>query len=491
MSPESNSLENSDRKRLQELTALYEGLYRGLRDREDVVSWRTLTVDLRESLDSPSPKDVPPPIESLEKGRNLVEKLTFGTYMYPLRDEILWALYGSKNEHLILPPKESINPIEYLLINGRHKPEPLLWTLADYLKSQGKTVAVMNPIGHYSDGESRTVEFPLLIHPVKKAIIVASTQKREGGDFDLLTETIRAVLRNPNSAYMIENLDVNMPIFGGSRSHTAGQDEEIGYEVRVVIHRPKILTLMVKDIEKCLRENPRVEIRKHVLVMRDGLLIFPHVSFSTVDIHNAELPAKKIPEEFEFKSISPAKEQAEECLKILIDKKKEKFPCRVISCDEGSDERTNSFARELLKIKEGKLHIICIDKERSEAGKLKKVEVGGVFECEIDGDGNLVKREIDKDNIDLREECNLIYIDDMIDSGGTASGEIKLLKRLFEKTKRIIFIASHPVFSKGIKVIDKIGADDYIIGNSLSSKGLEKRKNVRVIDFAPAIAREL
>ncbi len=490
MSPEPLYSGRPDQNRLQENKNIYEGLHVGLRDRENIVSWRTLIADLRQILGSPVPKDFPAPITSFEKGRVMVEELTAGTFMYPLKEEILWSIFGSKNEGLILPWKEDINPIDALLINVRHKSDPLLWTLADYLKAQGKTVAVLNPVGHYGDDQERVVEFPLLIHPVKKAVFLGSTQKREGGDFELLTEVVRTILRNPNSVYMIDSVDIDVPFWGGSRSHVPGQDPELGYENMQVIHQSKMLTLMLNDIKVCIRENPRVDPRRHVIEMKEGRLVFPPVRIFSSDIHNEDFPRNKIRDGgYEFISISPAREQVEECQKILIEEKKENLPRRLISCDEGSDKRTEDFARETLLKTGGKVQIICIDKERSEAGKIKKVEIRQVFECSLDESGRLIKTAIEVNEKYLKEEHVLIYVDDMIDTGGTATDEMILLRKLFKKSRLVVFVATHPIFSKGIDVIGNIGADYYIICNSLSPKGLEKRRNVRIADLAPSTAR--
>jgi hypothetical protein len=116
----------------------FDGLEKGLRNKEDPVTWRTLIVDLRCILGSGDPDNLPPPLENLEPAKELIKRLTKGTYVDELQSEILWGCFGKYGEDVVLPKKEEIKPLDYLLINSRHKSQKILWETADTLKSQGK-----------------------------------------------------------------------------------------------------------------------------------------------------------------------------------------------------------------------------------------------------------------------------------------------------------------------------------------------------------------
>ena len=469
----------------------YEGLERGLRNREDPVTWRTLGIDLRHILGSPDPENTPPPIDTFETGTELVNRLIEGTYLMPLGHEIMWSIYGEHGEGLVLPSKETLKPLDVLLINGRHKTEGIFRSLADNLTSLGKEVAVINPVGHYNDDQTRMVIPDLLVRPVRTAVFLSSTQTQDGGDLSILDLTLRA-LRNPNFSYMLDRVIVAMPMFGGSRGHKIAQARVIGYEALETVYNPKLLTNTINDIGKSIVEHNIYTIYDHVRSLRPALA-FPPVSFLSVDIHNANLPARKFLEAgYPFISASPAKEQAEKTIEVLSKTSYGNLPKRIISCDEGSYSRTDNYVHELLKHYGGAVEVIYIEKQRPRAGEVTGCNIKSVVSCHLNPQYNLIKEEKMINESEATEEYVLIYVDDMIDTGGTAAKDITLLKKAFSGTKYIVFVATHPIFSQGVReALDKIGADMYIVGDSLSPKRFADEEKIRVVELAPSIARAI
>ena len=177
----------------------YIKLYKGVRSREDTVSWRTLIVTVKKLLGA----------SKLSRAKKLVLFLIKRTYLEPLLSEILYALglrtlKARKNKDL-----------DFLLLNGRHFPEPLLWSLADYLKEKGKGVAVVNPVGHYNDGQTRVVGPSVIFCKINKLVILSSTQTKLGGSVSVLSNVLR-LIRNLKLAERVNEVDVVIPMFDGS-----------------------------------------------------------------------------------------------------------------------------------------------------------------------------------------------------------------------------------------------------------------------------------
>lgn len=478
---------NSIQEQIQEK---YLNLERGVKSREDPVTWRTAGIDLRFLLGSPDPEHVPPDLKTFVTGTRLVEILTENTYLKPLKSEILWSVYGEHGEKLVLPDRNTIEPLDALLINGRHKTESLLWSLADHLSSLGQKVAVINPIGHYNDWQTRMVAPDLLVRPVKTAIFLSSTQTQDGGDLSVLNLALRA-LRNPNFAFMIDRVVIVIPMFGGSRGHRLGQSQQTGYEALETIGNAKLLIDTIKDIRTSIVSHDIYPIYDHTRFMRP-MQTFPNISFITVDIHNSVLPARKFGEaSFPFISASPAKEQVEKSIEALQTKGYEHLLKRIVACDEGSSERTDNFVRELLLKQGGTVELISIQKERQRAGEVSNAKIRSVVSCSLK-DGKLIKIENIIDESKITQDCVLIYVDDMIDTGGTAGLDISLLRKAFSGIKYIMFVTTHPIFSQGVdEAMNKIGADVYIAGDTLSSKRFIGKDNIVVSGLAPSIARAL
>ena len=471
----------------------YDALREGLKNREDPVTWRTCIVDLRFILGSGNPEFVPPSRDKIQSAKVLIDRLTEGTYMDELKSEILWGCFGEYGQKAVLPDREEIKPLDYLLVNARHKSQELLWKLADELRAQGYSVGVINPNGHYNDKESRRVSPDLLVRPVKHCIILSSTQKIDGGDVDVLNLTLRK-LRNPNVAYMIDDVQVVMPMFGGSRGHKLGQSKVVGFEALQTIYHPKGMMNTIEDIKISLHGPHRYGIYNHVRRMKNNELKFPRVSYTTIDIHNNKLPGKKFREKrIKFTSLSPAPEMAKECIKVLSETAYSKLPKRIISCDNGSKARTETLAEEVLRHGEREVEVVYIKKTRVSAGEVAHAEVEKVVLWKINKKGEILKRELEPKEMKLRRKCVLMFSDDMIDTGGTAGTDINLVKGIFTNSQYTLFVATHPIFSQGVgEALSKMtGVDKFIVGNTLSNDRFKVYKNIRYVNLASTIARSL
>jgi hypothetical protein len=470
----------------------FDGLMEGLRNKEDPVTWRTLIVDLRNILGSNNPEWTPPLLERIEPAKVLIKRLTEGTYVEELQSEILWGCFGEYGEEAVLPNKEEISPLDYLLINSRHKSQELIWKTADALKAQGKSVAVINPVGHYNDNQTRMVVPDLLVRPVKHAIFLTSTQNQDGGNVEVLNLTLRA-LRNPNFAYMIDYAHVFIPMFGGSRGHKPGQAKGLGFEALETIYIPKDIMETIFDIEDSISGPHKYEVYSHVLSMRSKL-VFPPVDYSTVDIHNGELPGKKFIEaNRKFESLSPALELASECMHVISETPFSKLPKRFIACDEGSRGRTEELAEEILRQGKKEVEIVYIDKTRIRAGEVADSKVAKIVVWKLNKKGEIVKEELKKEDMKFKRQCILIYVDDMIDTGKTAAIDDKSVKSIFTNSKYTIFIATHPIFSHDVgEALSRMaGIDTFIVGDTLSNSRFKTYQNIKYVDFGPTIARSL
>jgi phosphoribosylpyrophosphate synthetase len=481
-----------DWKKESRIKQLYDGLYRGARNKKDLVSWRTMGVHLSEILGSPNPEWISPPPETFPEGVKLIDKIIGGTSLAPLKNEVLWQVYGNDNNIDMFTPKEKTKPFGAIIFSARHTPERLAWEVADLLESQGQEVAVINPVGHYPDGQTRIIGPDLLTRPVKKAIFLSSTQIKDGGSLSVLLLTQR-ILRHPNLSFMIDEVIIVIPMFGGSRGHKPGQRKEIGYEVLQAIYDPKTLANNIRDIEECIfdEHHKTAKVYPHVLALR-GQPKFPKVRFLSVDIHNNELPRRKFTEAgFTFTSASPAQEQAEELTEILEKKKLTELPLYLVCCDKGSRKRTSSIARELLKLEKlKKIRILFMNKSRVRAGEVENCQLETVVECWLEN-GEIKARSLKLADGDRKKGCIIASIDDMIDTGGTAEKDRKTVEGIFTNIVSSFFLATHAVCSRGVHgSLNKIGADHYLIGNSLNPEGLDDPR-VQMVNLAAAIARNL
>jgi phosphoribosylpyrophosphate synthetase len=461
-----------------EMLRIYDGLYDGLREKKDPVTWRTLVVDLRRLLGGETP-DCKPAVEELfENAYGFVSSLVDNSEVEPMIPEILRAV--GEFDDLIEETREGLDA---LLFNGRHFPEPLLWTLADELRDKGLNIAVVNPVGHYNDGETRIVA-PHLGRPVDHFIIVASTQSEQGGSMEVLTKVI-GVLRSPDYATYVREVDVVIPMFGGSRGHRLGQDNRVGFEVLEAKVNAKFPALLTQDFLDKVSDE----------IEGDG----PIVRFISVDIHNDEYPQGVFVEGgMEFISADPTPELADEAYEQLKKREYLNLPLKVIACDEGAVPRTENMARAFLFHPQNRmktLDVIYIDKARLEAGMVdeSKTKIVRVERWRLTRAMKIVRAHLPVPTIEnpSTEKCVILFSDDMLDTGGTARDDMHLTEQHYPNTCLRIFAATHPILSKGIQALDKVGADIYLFGNTLKQTGLLGRDDVEIVEMAPAIARAI
>lgn len=449
------------------MLAIYKDLWRGLRDEVDPVTWRTLVVDCRRILGSQTPDCQPAAQETLPRARRLIFPLIEGTPIEPLGPEILEAIgydIGTKTQP----------DLNYLLLNGRHYPEELLFRLYDYLKAEGNRVAVVNPVGHYNDRETRIVGPASLCRHVGKLVVLASTQSDQGGSYEVLSNTLR-LLRNPEFASRISGVEVVIPMFGGSRGHCLGQDEVVGYEVLEAKVNALFLALHGRDILESLAQ--------------DNAGNLPIVRFASVDVHNQEEPGGTFKKSnFDFISISPAHEFAEIISQHLREGGLTETRLTLVACDNGAIPRTEALAESLLNLNSGPADIIYLDKERLEAGVVEAAKIAKMVRWWKQDEG--YKEEvISQANDDCEIPRVLILSDDMVDTCGTASKDVALMRSMFANCSYVIFVGTHAVLSQGAEKLDRIGADHIFVSNTLTPASLRSRESITVVDMAPAIGR--
>jgi phosphoribosylpyrophosphate synthetase len=477
MTPEVSSTNlGYEEKRRESLTKLYDGL----RSRPDPITWRTMVVDARFILGAKEKPEFERPTASYLEAKTLVERLTEETYLQGLRQEILYSL-GYREQVL---REEREGALDALLLNGRQNPpDELFWALADHLAGQGRKIAAINSVGHYNDGQGRVIAPPLLLKEVKNCVILASTQKMYGGDPDVLEDVI-GTLRSPAFTAQIDNVYVGNPMFGGSRGHRPGQADEIGYEVLEVNSESQKLALYTRDVLRQVKKDCRGRV--------------PKVTFLTVDIHNNKLPGGEFRKHgFKFVSVNPARELAQETCRVIKEKNLADLPLKVIACDKGAIPRTEAFVRTILTY--GLNHtefidVVYVEKDRPRAGEVAKAEIAGVTRFAKDGFKISVRKvkSFPTRVVPFVGPCVVVLTDDMLDTGGTnATDFATIVKPVFPNAELKISVGTHPVLSKGLAPLDTIGADVFVLGNTLSPRGLRDHSKVRIVDLAPAIAREI
>jgi phosphoribosylpyrophosphate synthetase len=443
---------------------MFERLRGGLLSETDPVTWRTLVVDSMTLMGSANPDVDVIPSSKRNELNALGDLLLTDTWLGLLRDEWLGEC------GLIMPIQAELHALD-IFVNARHKPEPLLFSMARLNKLSGKSTAVVNPVGHYADKETRIV-FPMMRHRVNHLIVTASTQELYGGSFSVLTKTLR-ILREPELAKLVQKVDVVVPMWGGSRGHKRGQ--RFGNEVLEAKVNSKMLAVLLRDIYNSL-------------VMDDGVKP-PSTRIVTVDIHNDESIRQAVEDVgFEFVNANPMKELSRGVSEVLIDAKADHLPIVVVSCDAGSIERSKRMVYGLFDVFPDKdfIDLALITKLRTNG------EVGSVLLKSVKRfykNGN--EEEMQIDNFDV--ECNVIETDDMLDSGGTAGKDGVLLRKTFTNIRNLIFVAPHLVASNGVQsALDKVGADYYVFGNTLNHDVDElNQPNLKIVDVAPSILRAI
>lgn len=83
-----------------------------------------------------------------------------------------------------------------------------------------------------------------------------------------------------------------------------------------------------------------------------------------------------------------------------------------------------------------------------------------------------------------------VLIDDMIDTGGTISGAVKILKK--DGAKEVIIATTHGIFSHPApERLQQSGAREVIATNTLPIKGEKNFSNLTVLSIAPLLARTI
>ncbi|MBN1263740.1 MAG: ribose-phosphate pyrophosphokinase [Candidatus Pacebacteria bacterium] len=517
MSPEAGPLDPHSFVR-PEYYQFYEDLRRGVCDRADPVTWRTLSIGLRTILGSQEPENQVAPMDTFYQGASLLMGLTEGTYLEILYPEILYSLYGEDSLPLV---QEGLCPIDVLCINGRHFPEPLLYDLADAAAARNLQTAVLNPVGHFNDQETRIILPGCLLRPAKEAVILASTQAsrklnleglrprlREilesetgligqltaldetltevatqaagGGGFTVLEDVIRGVLRNPEFSSQVEKLMIVIPMFGGSRGHKPGQDNTLGYEVLEAIDRAKGMGLQIVDIKKQLRAASSYRI--------------PQINVLSVDIHNAGRPALTYQEYgIPFNSLDTAPCFAQVSADYLFETGNAGLPLVLTVFDKGAIPRMEAYAGALLqalveKLPGPGLMMIYFDKKRISAGKIAGMKVDHVCLWKLEDEGIKVKEIWQGDGWSTDQECVVLSFDDMFDTCGTAGRNLSWVKaEQCPRARLVLCAATHGVLSKGISALDRVPADHFFIGNTLKIEGLDSRQNITQVNLGPVI----
>lgn len=83
-----------------------------------------------------------------------------------------------------------------------------------------------------------------------------------------------------------------------------------------------------------------------------------------------------------------------------------------------------------------------------------------------------------------------VLIDDMIDTGGTIAGAVKVLKD--NGAKDVIIAATHAVFSEpAAERLSHCGASEVVVTNTLPLRPEQKFENLTVLSIAPLLARAI
>jgi phosphoribosylpyrophosphate synthetase len=469
-----------------ELKDRFYRLHEGIHSREDPVTWRTLGVQFKMIIGLPEKQAEQLPLspEQFSTARTLVETLIAGSFHAPLAPEIMSALGFSKE---LIQSEMELPHLEFLIVGGRHLAEPLTFNLADELATTGHSVAFFQPIGHYNDGQRRTVGIPNLLRPVDHLIILGSTQEQYGGNLMSVKKAIR-LLSNENFTPQISRVTIVIPMVGSSRSHRPGQADHMGYEIRDASDDPQELASTVHRTMRYL---------KRYLKKANLPPTIPQIRFISIDIHNLELPNEAFSRSrLEFISADPAPEIANAVYQELEGTNLLDLPIKALSCDEGADTRTESLASELLHRSHNHLHqvdVVHMRKTRSAAGKIEKTWIDYVERWTLQADDSIDKQilPVPSPENPSTETCILVFNDDIGDTMGTGENDTNFANQAFPAAIHKIFAFTHPVVSQGIKNLDRVHADRIFAGNTLNPPGLADHPKVKIVDLAPTIARAL
>ncbi len=451
----------------------WEEIFLGVRNRGDPMYWRGMVVGMRKLLGASDPEWLPANEDKYERAKVMVAELVRGTHMKHLTEEILLALGYERKVKI-----EGNEPLDVLMVSGRIGVEPVLFDMADELELRGERVGVLQPVGVYSDQQPRVVMANML-REVGKMVMVASTQVQRGGRVDVLNTVLR-VMRNRDLAAKVGSLDILIPMFGGSRGDKEAQDQLVGWEALELKSNTQQITAMMQRIMSGLEEKNS-----------GGKM--PWVRFATVDVHNPEAVAAEFAEEgFELINILPGRELARAVWRNLQEKDLDGLPVRVVICDEGAIPRGEYFAGCLLEamlVSRASVDVVYLDKTRITAGLVEEARILRVATWRVEN-GELVCEERGAEDV-FEEECVVVETDDMLDGGTTAKTDTRLVRKVHRKVRWLVFVGTHPVSSKGVGVLDGLGIDQFVFGNTLNVSGLKEKKNVEIVDVSPAVIRAL
>ena len=99
-------------------------------------------------------------------------------------------------------------------------------------------------------------------------------------------------------------------------------------------------------------------------------------------------------------------------------------------------------------------------------------------------DINVPNHAVSKTVVGNVEGRTCVLIDDMIDTGGTIAGAVKVL--MDKGAKEVIIAATHPVLSD-----PECGAVEVVVTNTLPVPEEKRFENLTVLSIAPLIARAI
>jgi hypothetical protein len=491
----------------------YERLHAGLHDEEDPITWRTTLINVKFLLGVEDPIWDPLPEDKIEQAALMLQNLTAGSFQEPLIPEMLLAMGVSEQslrEHLRWEEQ-----LDALVINGRHlgtdkeghkfEPEPALFKTAHEINRRGKNVAFYNPVGRFGDNSDRVVSPPVLLHSPERIVIIGSTQ--EMGSLQALKDVLIS-LASPDFLGKTKNLDIVIPMSGGSRADKPGQPLSMGKE-----------SLSAKENARRLSQEALAvldELRQAGLNEQN----LPKIRFYSVDIHEPTLPESEFNKwGFEFSSICPEKLYANRICSELsnIDAQRRNkprltdMPMKVINFDKGATMRTQRFVEALLTNPDGcwdYIDVISVKKTRVDAGEVREAEVTQIDRWSVEN-GQLVITELWSLDNGMNhgynghdvptmqnpsyEPCLIASDDDIIDTALTTEKNRKATELLWRHPDNFrITSYTHVVASKGVPLaLERDDADLTLAGLTLSPKGLREAPRVRSIDLSKAIVDEL
>lgn len=105
-------------------------------------------------------------------------------------------------------------------------------------------------------------------------------------------------------------------------------------------------------------------------------------------------------------------------------------------------------------------------------------------------DINVPNQAISKTVVGDIEGRTCVLIDDMIDTGGTIAGAVKVLKD--NGAKDVIIAATHAVFSHpAAERLGSCGASEVVVTNTLPLRDDQKFENLTVLSIAPLLGRAI